>query len=91
MIYMVCYDVSNTKRLHQTAKKLEQFGIRVQKSFFQCEMEENRMEQMKRELLGIINRKRDSLFIYPLCEKCSRNALTDGEGSLIKISSFEIL
>jgi CRISPR/Cas system-associated endoribonuclease Cas2 len=54
-------------------------------------MEEDRMERMKRELLSIINRKRDSLFIYPLCEKCSQNALTDGEGSLIRISSFEIL
>lgn len=91
MIYMVCYDISNNKRLHKAAKKLEQFGIRVQKSFFQCEMESDRMERMKRELLRIINRKQDSLFIYPLCEKCSRGALTDGMGEVIRISTFEII
>ena len=91
MIYMVCYDITNQKRLHRVAKKLEQLGIRVQKSFFQCEMEQEMMEKMKRELLKIINRKNDSLYIYPLCEKCSRNALTDGKGELIRISTFEII
>ena len=91
MIYMVCYDVSHHKRLHKLARKLEQYGIRVQKSFFQCEMEDDKMESMKRELLNIISRKHDSLFIYPLCQKCSREALTDGSGELIRISTYEIL
>jgi len=91
MIYMVCYDISNQKRLQKAAKVLEEYGIRVQKSFFQCEMEKEEMEELIKRLFGVIQRKNDSLFVYPLCDKCSACALTDGTGSLITIRPFEIL
>lgn len=91
MIYLVCYDISNPKRLRRTAKVLENFGIRVQKSFFQCEMAEERMECLRDRVLSVVDTKNDYFFIYPLCEDCSRKALTDGTGSLIKVLSFEIL
>ena len=39
MIYFISYDVSNPKRLNKVAKTLENFGIRIQFSFFECEME----------------------------------------------------
>jgi CRISPR-associated protein Cas2 len=91
MIYMVCYDIANQKRLRKVSKILEGYGIRVQKSFFQCEMEKSRMERMKREILKTIRRKEDAFFVYPLCEDCAGKALTDGNGQLITISSYEIL
>lgn len=91
MIYMICYDVANPKRLKRVAKALEQNGIRVQKSFFQCEMEKQKLLQLKGDLLKIIDRRKDSLFFYPLCEKCSKGALTDGKGEVIKINPFTII
>lgn len=91
MIYMICYDISNPKRLQKTARTLENFGLRVQKSFFQCEMSAAKLDEVRRALLGIINLTEDSLFIYPLCEDCSGKALTDGQGDLIKLETFEIL
>jgi CRISPR-associated protein Cas2 len=91
MIYLVCYDISNPKRLRRTAKILEDFGLRVQKSFFQCEMEQKRMERLRDTVLKVVDSKKDYFFIYPLCEDCSRKALTDGTGTLIKLVAFEIL
>ncbi len=91
MIYMVCYDISDPKRLRRTAKILENFGIRVQKSFFQCEIEAERMAAMRDRILEIVDTGRDYFFIYPLCENCSRRALTDGHGELIRLSAFEII
>jgi len=91
MIYMVCYDISNPKRLGKVAKVLENHGMRIQKSFFQCEMNKENMINLKNKLLKIINRRKDSLFIYPLCEDCSNKAITDGNGKILKLTNFEIL
>ncbi len=91
MIYMVCYDIAAPKRLRRTAKILENFGLRVQKSFFQCEIEKERMEAMREQILEVIDTDKDYLFIYPLCENCSHRAQTDGRGELIRLAAYEII
>ena len=91
MIYMVCYDIRNPKRLQKTAKIIENYGLRIQYSFFQCEMSQSIMQRMKKEVLSIIDIKMDYFFIYPLCEACTRKAITDGTGDLVVLQSFEII
>lgn len=91
MIYMVCYDICNPKRLQKTAKVIENYGLRIQYSFFQCEMPREIMHRMKKEVLNIIDVKADYFFIYPLCEACSRKAVTDGKGNIMVLKSFEII
>jgi len=91
MIYLVCYDISKPKRLVRTAKVLESFGLRIQKSFFQCDIDETRMDDMRRRVLSVINKREDYFYIYPLCDECSRKAVEEGTGSLIRLEDFEIL
>jgi CRISPR-associated protein Cas2 len=88
---MVCYDISNPKRLTKTAKTLENYGIRIQKSFFQCEMNKQEMEDLKNELLQIIDIRQDYLFVYPLCGKCTKNAVVIGQGQTLKLETYFIL
>ena len=88
---MFCYDIANPKRLRKVAKTLENYGIRIQKSFFQCEMERKNMIELRDALLKTIKRKKDSLFIYPICDDCNSKAIVDGNGSLLKVSSFTII
>jgi len=91
MIYMICYDITDPKRLRKTAKILEDFGIRVQYSFFQCEMRKEKLEELKRNILDVIDLETDNFFIYPLCEDCSRKAIVYGNKDVIKLQSFEII
>ncbi len=49
------------------------------------------MESLRDRVLKIIDTEKDYFFIYSLCEDCSRKALTDGKGELIRLESFEIL
>jgi len=91
MIYMFCYDISNAKRLRKVAKILENYGMRVQKSFFQCDMDKSSMDELKNKLLKLINKRKDSLFIYPLCEDCVNRVIKDGKGDIIKLESYEII
>ena len=91
MIYFVTYDISNPKRLSKVSKMLENFGFRVQYSFFECEMEKSKMTEIKAALLDVINLKEDSLKIYPLCSDCLKNVSSVGNGSVFIPQTFMIL
>ncbi|HDT11495.1 MAG TPA: CRISPR-associated endonuclease Cas2, partial [bacterium] len=67
MIYLVCYDICEPKRLKRVAKTLERFGIRIQYSFFQVDAPPGIINKMKSEVLEIIEKREDRFFIYPLC------------------------
>ena len=91
MMYFISYDIANPKRLVKVAKTLENFGLRVQYSFFECEMEKEQLNNLKRALLDIINLKEDSLRIYPLCEDCLKETATVGKGSIFVPQTFTVL
>ena len=91
MTYLFAYDIVDTHRRQEVSKTLERFGLRVQKSFFQCDVESLMAEEIKLTLLGIINEKEDSLVLYPLCLDCLHGARTQGTGVLVEEVSFEIL
>ena len=91
MIYFISYDVGNPKRLAKIAKTLENYGIRIQYSFFECEMEQGQLDALKGELLAILNKKEDSLRIYPICKNCSRKVIACGNGSIYVPEGFIIL
>jgi len=91
MIYLFCYDISNPKRLYRTAKFLEKYGVRVQKSFFELKGTPDIKDLIKKEILNIIDTKKDKFFIYPICDRCINQALEDGTGSLLTVDEYIIL
>jgi CRISPR-associated protein Cas2 len=91
MLYLICYDIAKPDRLRKTAKIMEDYGLRIQRSFFQCSMEEKKLHEMLVKIKKVIERRRDSFFVYPLCEDCSRNAETDGNGDLLRLEGYVIL
>lgn len=91
MMYFICYDITNPKRLKSVAKTLENFGLRVQYSFFQCEMSRSIMEDLRDRLLMIIEPKEDSLRIYPICEDCLKKTSNMGDGNIYEPKTYQIL
>lgn len=88
---MICYDIADSKRLAKVSKKLLNNGIRVQYSFFQCELSKSQYKELVNYLRSVINKKEDKLYIYPLCDKCMKNAIIQGSGKFIEKNSFEIV
>ena len=88
---MFCYDITDHRRLNKIAKTLEKYGIRIQKSFFQCNVNKETADKIKRAILKIMDSKVDSFFIYPICDRCVLNTVSDGEGDIINLEPFEIL
>jgi CRISPR-associated protein Cas2 len=68
MIYLYAYDIPDNRRRTKIAKKLEQYGIRIQKSVFQCDISAGLSENLKSSLQKFINTEEDSLLIIPLCQ-----------------------
>ncbi|MDP2786582.1 MAG: CRISPR-associated endonuclease Cas2 [Pseudomonadota bacterium] len=73
MLIIVTYDVSTEtpagrKRLRRVAKACEAMGQRVQKSVFECQVNEMQFEQLERTLLAEIDEKEDNLRFYRITE-----------------------
>ena len=70
---IVGYDVSTEtkegrRRLRRVAKVCESTGQRVQKSLFECQVDQMQYEELERRLLTEINLKEDCLRLYRLTE-----------------------
>jgi len=95
MDVLVCYDVSTEdaagrRRLRQVAKVCIAFGQRVQKSVFECSVNDMQLLLMRSRLLNCIDQKTDSLRVYRLVEpreqhveSYGRDTYVDFEGPLV--------
>lgn len=79
MYYLVCYDIVNDSRRQKVSKLLERYGWRVQKSVFECLVEDKHLERLQNQLLRLINRHSDQIRFYPLSAPCRENVLILGD------------
>jgi CRISPR-associated protein Cas2 len=73
MLILVTYDVSTEtaagrRRLRRVAKVCESMGQRVQKSVFECQVDEMQFERLERALLAEIDETEDNLRLYRITE-----------------------
>lgn len=78
MNYIICYDISNTKRRNKLAKLLSTFGTRANKSVFEIYLSKNELNKICIEIKKLINPKKDSVLVYPLCKDCLLKSLSFG-------------
>ena len=91
MTYFFSYDIVDNKRRLQISKALDQFGIRVQKSIFHCDISPLKAEELKSALLDILIDIEDSLLFFPICNSCLEKIVFIGNRKLMESESFEIL
>ncbi len=78
MKYLVAYDIGDEKRLRHVARVCEDFGHRLQKSLFECELDEPRFKFMWLKLSCEMNKEEDALLAWPLCGSCENKSITLG-------------
>ena len=74
MLVLITYDVSvvtsdGRRRLRNIAKTCLDYGMRVQNSVFECEVEPAQFTMLKSELMNIFDPEEDSLRFYFLGKK----------------------
>ncbi len=95
MLVVVTYDVSTEtaagrKRLRRVAKVCEGVGQRVQKSVFECQVNDMQLDALERRLLAEIDETEDNLRFYRITESAQVRVKqygtfrsTDFEGPLV--------
>ena len=73
MLILVTYDVSTVekagmRRLRRVARACKDYGTRVQKSVFECQVGRQEWQSLRHRLLKEINESEDSLRFYFLDE-----------------------
>lgn len=64
--YLVCYDISNDKRLRKVFKTCRNYGDHLQYSVFECDLNDTEMVKLERELGEIINQLEDQVLFVAL-------------------------
>ena len=69
--YLVCYDISDPKRLRKVASACEDFGYRRQLSVFLCRVSATDFVRLRNRLYEIIQHDEDQVLFIPICAKCA--------------------
>jgi len=70
---------------------LKDYGTRVQYSVFECEISEEKFEEMKKGIEALINKKEDRVRYYPICKACIKRVVISGWGEIKEDEGFEII
>jgi len=70
MYVVVCYDVVSDRRRARLLKNLKGFLPHVQKSVFEGELTDRRLEELRRSVFREIDPEEDTVRIYHLCQRC---------------------
>lgn len=71
MLVVITYDVNTMdsagrKRLRKVAKVCQDYGLRVQNSVFECNVDSTKLKELKYKLENLIDKDKDSLRFYKL-------------------------
>ncbi|MBX3748043.1 MAG: CRISPR-associated endonuclease Cas2 [Verrucomicrobiae bacterium] len=96
MLILVTYDVatvdtSGKRRLRRVAQACEDYGVRVQKSVFECQVGQKEWVLLRNRLLTEIKADEDSLRFYFLDEKAVQRTEHHGVDKPINLSEPLIL
>jgi CRISPR-associated protein Cas2 len=91
MFTVVSYDIVEDKRRNRLAKALKGFGYRVQKSVFECQLDDGQFLKMKKVVEKLIDREEDSVRYYFLCGRCRGNIEVSGQGIIREEESVVVV
>lgn len=80
MRYVISYDITNDGIRKRVSDLLEGYGVRVQKSVFECSVEEKALSSLVDRLAGALEvRTNGDIRIYRWCETCALGSVGLGE------------
>ncbi len=78
-MYLITYDISQTKRRNKIFKELKNYGKHVQFSVFECDLDKKRYLELYGKLMKLMGDCEDgNIRIYNLCASCSRGVQVIG-------------
>ena len=89
-LWMVSYDIEDDRIRRRVHNLLKNYGERVQYSVFECWLQPEQQETLRKRLQAEIDTT-DSLRWYPLCQWCQENVVFYGQGNAAKDRDYFVL
>jgi CRISPR-associated protein Cas2 len=77
--YLICYDVTDSKRRQRLAKLLDGYGCRVQYSVYEAVLNRVLFDKLAERIESVMDAETDRVAIYPLCAACAQKRLAFGQ------------
>ncbi len=92
MFYLVCFDIVDDRKRYRVVKALKGYGIRVQKSVFECpNLTEEKLVKLRHHIDDVIDHTEDSVRFYPACRRCVVGVEYSGVGEPPLDKAFAIV
>lgn len=89
-LWMITYDISKHKIRHNISKELQNYGLRVQYSVFECRLNKKQLKQLRSTLQELIEES-DKIRWYPLCNWCEADIQWQGNGQAVETNEYYLL
>ncbi|MBP7764968.1 MAG: CRISPR-associated endonuclease Cas2 [Syntrophaceae bacterium] len=89
MITLITYDITEPKRLNDLRKFLKEFGLRTQKSVFECDIDDEALKRIRAYCRDNLDIARDSVRIYKICSRCVNKVTISGMG--LKVTQLDYM
>lgn len=64
MLHLIAYDIGHPRRLRRVAKICTNYGVRMEKSVFECDLTDEQMAQFWQQLERVVDVEEDRVFDY---------------------------
>jgi CRISPR-associated protein Cas2 len=91
MFVVISYDIEDDKKRYKVSQILENYGTRVQYSVFECIINEQQLKEIKEKTKNIIDKEKDSIRVYIICENCLKKIDIIGIGEVTRDLDFYII
>ena len=92
MFYRVCFDIVDNRIRYRVVKILKKFGMRVQKSVFECpNLTEEQYLKMKHKIESFIDAAEDSVRYYCLSKNCVWRTEYSGIGEAPHVEKYQVI
>jgi len=91
MLWVVSYDIPNDKRRRKVAELLKGYGQRAQYSVFECEIDEQKCDQLEKRLRRQIDEAEDDVRFYALNEADLKRVRLLGKAEVHRKAPYTIV
>ncbi len=92
MFCLICFDIVDDRTRNRVAKALKEYGVRVQKSVFECShLGEQKFLKLKSRIEDMIDSSEDTVRYYFVCKGCLEKMEFSGIGEPPDPKAFRVV
>ena len=91
MLLVISYDITDDNKRNHLAKKLRDFGRRVQKSVFEADVTDKELKQLDKVLTEFKLADAESIRLYRICQACKGLIKIWGTGTVTEDEDYYIV